>query len=471
MIKNRKQLYPVLNCLRHRQVGFGVVVFVCLGLVAAGCASDTQDVAQPPTVGVVEPLSPDVSDSAPVDEATDVAVAKRLSPDFSDSVPVDEATIVAVAKPLYPDVSDNESWLVPSMPGMWIGHPNTEWNADAVPGVVVIEPPCVYLMHEYGKGVERVALELTYPEFRLDHVTETLWRNDTALVTGDRVITSGSFRVREDYLFWNRCTAQRWHYVDGLTPLNCNNPGTKWERSYCEDHEELFGGLSFSDCKNPATDELSGLCQQIEDATRIQDRGVPPPTDSFPLPELSGMFPYHPDLELELRRLIGIVHFREFDPVNSDRLPCVTVFPTASSTQQTALWGDTWQATEPNGYPLSVLLSLPFPQVRYDQTTKTLWNGDIGPIKSGDRVIIDPISQPNYYAARSYGRYKEYYEQLINGCGANAEVQVVDIQTVEQYCTNNTPSRHQDQCQQAIQLKQANANPLPYPPQPTEEPG
>ncbi|MCQ3812816.1 MAG: hypothetical protein KTU85_00140 [Acidimicrobiia bacterium] len=420
--------YPVSNCMRHRQVVFGVAVLVCLGLVAVGCEYDTQDVVAPAPVEVTEPS--------------------------------------------LPDTSDNQSWLVPSMPGMWIGHPNTDWNADAVPGVVVIEPPCVYVVEVAGDGeVERAALELTYPEFRLDHLTETLWYNDIALVTGDRVITNGPSPANDDYLFWNRCTAQNWNYVNGLTPLNCEQPGTKWERSYCEFHEEFFEGLSFSDCEYPASDELSGLCQQIEDATRIQDRGVPPPTDSLPLPELHDMFPYHPDLELELTRLIGVIHFREFHPADDGRQPCVTVFPTASSTQQTALWGDTWQATEPNGYPLSVMLRLPFPQVRYDQTTKTLWNGEIGPIKAGDRVIIDPISQPNYYAARSYGDHKEYYEKLIGGCGANAKVQVVDIQTVEHYCTNNTPPRHQNQCQQAIKLKQANTNPLPYPPQPTEEPG
>ncbi|MCQ3815278.1 MAG: hypothetical protein KTU85_12805, partial [Acidimicrobiia bacterium] len=290
--------YPVSNGMRRRQVGFGVSVFVCVVLFAAACAFDSEDVV----------------------ERSPVEVTASVSSDAQDIV---ERSSVEVAEFSLLDVSDNQSWLVPSMPGMWIGHENIQTEMEAVPGVVVIEPPCVYLMHEYGKGVERVALELTYPEFRLDHVTETLWYNDTALVTGDRVITNGSSQVGEDYLFWNSCTAQRRKFEHALTPLNCEQPGTKWERSYCEDHEELFEGLSFSDCENPATAELSGLCQQIEDATRIQDRGDPPPTDSLPLPELSGMFPYHPDLELELRRLIGIVHFREFDPVNSDRLPCV----------------------------------------------------------------------------------------------------------------------------------------------------
>ena len=254
--------YPVSNCMRHRQVVFGVAVFLCLVLVAVGCEYDTQDVVAPAPVEVTEPS--------------------------------------------LPDVSDNQSWLVPSMPGMWIGHPNVEGNADAVPGVVVIEPPCVYVVEVAGDGeVERAALELTYPEFRLDHLTETLWYNDIALVTGDRVITNGPSPANDDYLFWNRCTAQNWNYVNGLTPLNCEKPGTKWERSYCEFHEEFFEGLSFSDCETPASDELSGLCQQIENATRIQDRGVPPPADSLPLPELHDMFPYHPDLELELTRLIG----------------------------------------------------------------------------------------------------------------------------------------------------------------------
>jgi len=363
-------------------------------------------------------------------------------------------------------VSDNLSWLVPSLPGMWIDHPNTSGNFEGEPGVLVIEPPCVYLA--LGDG-ERVALELSYPEFRLDHVTETLWFNDTALVTGDRVYLNGSAVIGDDILFWNRCTAQRWNHTNLLTPLNCENPATTWERSDCEDHEELLEGLSFSDCENPASDELSDICQQIENATQNQDRGVPPPTTSFPVPEIHRMFPYHPNLELELTRLIGVIHFEKFDSTDNGDRVCVIVFPTASSTQQTALWGDTWQATEPNGYPLSVLLRLPFPQVRYDPRTRTLWNGEIGPIKAGDRVIIDPVSQPNYYSADAFGNHKEYYAKLVNNCEANAEVQVIDIQTVKEYCTNNTPPKHQEQCQQAMQLNQANKNKLTYPPKPTDQ--
>ncbi len=165
------------------------------------------------------------------------------------------------------------------------------------------------------------------------------------------------------------------------------------------------------------------------------------------------MHPHHPDMELEMAKLVGILKIEPAGLNDYERV-CAYLHPTASSTSQGVLWGDLWKHTGPDGRPLAVLLDLPYPQVRFDEDNRTLWNGDVGPMTTGDLIIADPLSPPDFNDT-GYGRPKQPHEALINvACDkANAKATVLDIQTVEHYCTHDTPARHQSQCEQAMNLR------------------
>jgi len=79
-----------------------------------------------------------------------------------------------------------------------------------------------------------------------------------------------------------------------------------------------------------------------------------------------------------------------------------------------------------DGLGRRIALSLSYPLVRLDEGTRTLWNGgipiahgdrDIGPIATGDRVIADPISLPDFND-NGYGNHKQPHKPVINDpCG------------------------------------------------------
>jgi hypothetical protein len=340
--------------------------------------------------------------------------------------------------------------------------PAEEWR-----GIVSIEPPCVYFHFDtdplYGGTMSgRLALSLPYPRVRFDESTQTLWSRDIPISHGDRVLTGGSDgsytvggkELHELHLFWDFCTAQGVGTVSGVRSVEwyCAQEPPDWPSA-----EQGWQRICVEDTRPWNQRDLleqQGLAPVVEPPSQSRGSGESSSVVELPPPPLHGAFPFHPDMELELGKLVGILLI-EPAPRNKDtERECVYLYPTAASAQQTVLWGDTWKYTGPDGQPLAVRLDLPYPLVRFDENAWTLWNGDIGPMTTGDRVIVDPIAPPDFND-NGYDNHKQPHETLINvACNkANAKATVLDIQPVEHYCTNEPPSRHQRQCEQAMSLR------------------
>ncbi|WP_420434654.1 hypothetical protein [Candidatus Poriferisocius sp.] len=376
------------------------------------------------------------------------------------------------------DLWDGVGWPRPPLAGMRVDYPERMGPSSFfLHGIVSIEPPCAYLTNfSAGFGDDslaiwegrRLALSLLYPEVRFDEDNQTLWNpelwddyDDIPIAHGDRVIVSsdpllediGDKEPHELHLFWNACPAHGiaspWGFWTSVEWLCSNRPpewvwhqGQELERICVEDtrpwnQRDLL--------------EQQGLAPAAEAPAQRLGPGDPPPVAELPPPPLFDMHPYHPDMELELSTLVGIVSIESVPPNYDLEQKCVYLYPTAASAPQSALWGDSWKHTGPDGQPLPVRLDLPYPQVRFDDETWTLWNGDIGPITTGDRVIADPISPPDFHTDGYNTRAKQPHEPQIHPCRkAGASATVLDIQTVEHYCTHDTPARHQNQCEQAM---------------------
>ena len=373
---------------------------------------------------------------------------------------------------------DGEDWQRPPLAGMWLDHPERMSPTHGwFHAVISIEPSCVYLTNVSREFEDdssakwegrRLALSLRYPEVRFDEDNQTLWNPlwdyDIPVSHGDRVIVSsdplfetiGDKEPHELHLFWDVCSAHAVARPEGLwTSVEwlCSNKPAMWvwhegqelERICVEDtrpwnQRDLLEQQDFAPAGDPPA---AG-----------RDSGGPPAVTELPPPPLHGMHPYHPDMELDLAKLVGILSIEPAGPNFDSERECAYLYITAASAPQTALWGDTWKHTGPDGRPLAVLLDLPYPQVRFDEDAWALWNGDIGPMATGDRVIVDPISPPDFNDT-GYGSPKQPHETLINvACEkANARVTVLDIQPVEHYCTHGPPVRHQSQCEQAMSLR------------------
>ena len=366
-------------------------------------------------------------------------------------------------------------WARPPLAGMWVDHPErSSPTHDWLYATVAIEPPCVYLTNisqelgydslEEWEG-RRLVFSLRYPEVRFDESTQTLWNPwrediDIPIAHGDRVIVSsdpfdetiGGKDPNETHLFWHTCAghalaepAGTWTSVEWL----CSNKvpgwvfhdGQKRQRLCVEDtrpwnQRDLLERQGFVPAGGPTA--------------AIDGPGDPPPEAGLAPPQFFGMHPFHPDMELELSKLVGVLSIEPAGRNDYERV-CAYLYPTAAVASRSVLWGDVWKHTGPDGQPLGVRLDLPYPQVRYDADTGTLWNGDIGPMATGDRVIADPVGPPDFND-NGYGSPKQPHEPVINDpCNkAYARAEVLDIQTVERYCTHNTPARHQTQCDQAM---------------------
>ena len=370
------------------------------------------------------------------------------------------------------------------MAGMWVDHPERMSPTHGwLHGVLSIEPPCAYLTNVSAEFVSdslakwegrRLALALRYPEVRFDEGSLTLWNPlwgyDIPISHGDRVIVSsdplletiGDKELHELHLFWDVCPAHAFARPEGLwTSVEwlCLNRPSKW---VWHEGKEL-DRMCLDDTRPWNQRELleqQGLAPVVEPSAAGGDSGEPPPVSELGTPPFLGMHPYHPDREMELSKLVGILSIEPAPPNYDLERKCVYLYPTAASAQQTPLWGDTWKYTGPYGQPLAVRLDLPYPQVRFDEDTWTLWNGDIGPITTGDRVIADPISPPDFHTDGYNNRAKQPHEPQIHSCiRAGASATVLDIQPVEHYCTHDPPARHQSQCEQAMSLRdQAQSN-------------
>lgn len=386
------------------------------------------------------------------------------------------------SKTEYPDadLGDDPDWPRPPLAGMWVDYPLREivlWTL-VLHGIVSIEPPCAYLTNVSYVGTEgslidpgaewegrRLALSLLYPDVRFDESTQTLWtpvwEYDVPISHGDRVIvdsdplreTIGDKEPHELHLFWDACPAHAvaipegsWTSVEWL----CTNRPTKWlwyegeqlER-ICEEDTRPWNQRELL--------EQQGLASAGEPPAPGRGPGEPPAVTELMSPPFFDMHPYHPDMELELSKLVGILSIESAPPNYGLDLKCVYLYPTAASTPQSVLWGDLWKHTGPDGQPLAIWLELPYPQVRFDEETWTLWNGDIGPMTTGDRIIADPISPPDFHTDGYNTRAKQPHEPQIHPCRkAGASAAVLDIQPVEHYCTHDPPARHRGQCEQAM---------------------
>ena len=425
------------------------IAMVCLALVAA-CSSGQQAAPEPPTTA----------------SATAENVLNAMGPPSS--------------------VVD---WVRPPLAGMRVDHPEEMSGTDGwLYATVSIEPPCAYLTDVSEElGVEsqaewegrRLALTLSYPKVRFDKRTQTLWNPwlgevDIPIAHGDRVIVSsdplyetiGDKEPHEMHLFWDACAAHAlaapgtfWTSVEWL----CSDkvPGWVWHQGrdrerVCVDDTRPWNqrGLLEEQGHAPAGEPLvSG-----------GDPGGPPPTAELAPPPFLGMYPYHPDMELELSKLVGILSIKPAPATYDLERKCVYLYPTAATASQTVLWGDTWKHTGPDGQPLAVRLDLPYPQVRFDEDTGALWNGDIGPMATGDRVIADPIGPPDFHTDGYNTRAKQPHEPQLGPCDkAGASAEILDIQPVEHYCTHNPPARHHPQCEQAMDQHNQTQNHLTLP--------
>ena len=378
---------------------------------------------------------------------------------------------------------------------MYLGHPEDfgqteEW----LHAVLSIEPPCAFLtnvsyladvlypanvLEELGYDSlanwegRRLALSLPYPQTRLDESDQTLWMiwpirskqwsYDIPIAHGDRVIaaptvnfdTIGGKEPQELHLFWGLCPAHAVAAESSFASVEwlCSNKPPQWVWHEGQELERIC----VEDTRPWNQRDLleqQGIASVGEPPVVGIDPGEPPPVAELPPPPLHGAYPFHPDMELEVAKLVGILLIEPLPRTYFSERECVYLYPTAASASQGVLWGNSWKHIGPDGRPLAVRLDLPYPQVRFDEDAWTLWNGDIGPMTTGDRVIVDPVAPPDFNTTLSQSRNKQPHESLTGVCGkANARATVLDIQPVEHYCTHNTPARHKGQCEQAMSLR------------------
>lgn len=423
------------------------VVLVCLAVVVAGCSPGSQAGVEQPVVTRTTTAQPETSGADRPTEASGMGLQ-----DGSRGV--------------------SKDWPRPPFAGMYAYHPQMMFHLEEWQGIVSIEPPCVYLIFDPDSFLAdgerlRLALSLPYPKVRFDEDTQTLWSGDIPIAHGDRVLTGGNeiFQTVEGkepdemHLFWDVCTAHWVGIVSGMESV-------EW---YCaRDLSKLGWGPEQNQHRKCVEDtrprnqrellERQGLAPVTEPPATGREPGEPPPVAELDPPPFLGMHPYLSDMELEVAKLVGVL---TIEPARQDdySLMCAYLYPIAASAQQTPLWGDSWKYTGPEGQPLAVRLDLPYPQVRFDEDAATLWNGDIGPMSIGDRVIVDPLVPPDFND-NGYDNHKQPHEPQIHPCRrAGASATVLDIQPVEYYCTHDPPARHQGQCEQAMsQRGQAQSN-------------
>ncbi|MCY4163065.1 MAG: hypothetical protein OXE93_02430 [bacterium] len=419
--------------MRSKFVGF-VVVFMCFVLVGVGCSSGESANTEP--------------------EAGDKAVPLLGGETSRGS-----------------GLVDVESLPRPPLAGMYAHHSELLFLLEGFSGVVSIEPPCVYLVFDsdpsrelLGGELERLAISLPYPQVRFDEKTHTLWNGDVPISHGDRVLTGGgrgSYMIggkepHELYLFWDACPAHGTIIVPGLesVPLYCMQDFSdrflvdrermeKRQQEVCVEDTRPWNQRDWL--------EQQGIGVGVEPPVEGRGFGEPPEVVDLVSPAFLDMHAYHPDMELEVAKLVGVLSVELAGYNDYERL-CAYLYPTVASDSHEVLWGDSWRHTGPDGEPLAINLELPYPQVWFDEANWSLWNGGIGPMATGVRVIVDPLTPPNF-SDKGNGDYKQPHETILSShCSkkAHATVTVLDIQPVEHYCANNPSARHRSQCEHAM---------------------
>ncbi len=379
-------------------------------------------------------------------------------------------------------------WPRPPFAGMRFIHPEDMFTDDEkwIYATVSIEPPCVYLTNvtDIMPDISRVswegrrlALSLLYPDIRFDESTHTLrnprWgKYDIPISHGDRVIvgsrsydeTVGGKEPGDLHLFWDACAAHAFAQPVGLwTSLEwlCVNRPSGWVWHLGNELVRMCN--EDTPWNQRELLEEQGIVVDVESFDLDREPGELPPEVELAWPPFYDMYLYHPDLELELYKLVGVLSVEPAPQNYSSESRCAYLYPTVASSPKSVLWGDSWKHVGSDGQPLAISLELPYPQVRFDEENQALWNGDIGPMVNGDRVIVDPVALPDFND-NGFGRYKHHLDTLGGFCSkANASATVLDIKPVAHYCTNNPPIRHRPQCDYALNPDTQTQNQLTLP--------
>ncbi|MCY4458539.1 MAG: hypothetical protein OXB90_11440 [Acidimicrobiaceae bacterium] len=429
-------------------------VLICIVVLGSACTSTTHNPTQQPLV------------SQTTTTAAHVVVATSTSTSLVDKRSATAATFVEPEAVKVIDV-ERQGWPLPSFAGMYPPHPedgetpDPSWDLGST-GVLSIEPPCVYVTLQNAlrynveggvvdDGPYRIALSLPYPLVRLDDNGETLWFGNTPFVTGEWVsmtqhllhkptnpyiiLIRGSqylsnvvktrntayvdFAPRHSLQFSNRCAADGFLRVGSLNRVDCAQPmerdATYVEERWCDTRDAVIkrGLIPIAD---PPTGDLS--------APLLADL-APPPFDY--------MFAYHPDLESEVSELMGeptettgifAIGSPSQDDYETER-ECVYLYVARDPTTSR---GDQKQHDNANGKPLAIRLDMPYPQIRYDPNTQTIWNNDVGPISLGDRAKIKTVNAPDFNI-----NGKQPHETIGGLCpNSNTYAKVIDIQPANQ---------------------------------------
>ena len=259
----------------------------------------------------------------------------------SDSTMKDVAQAVPTASPALQPVQTTlpENVIVPDVfASMWDYNEEEPFHNAAAQGILLIEGPCVYIIHDHiiydypwipppsedPPDPIRIFLKLPRDQTSYDPDTETIWVHDQGPMTsGDRVVAGGGGVSQSPP---DVCPADRVFTASNMSPKEC----------------------------------LSWLSPE-------QQTGCKPPGPDDPL---AGMWDYDPALPSYAPAAEGVLWIEG---------PCVYVI-------DDFMWLVPGVPLEELPDPVRVFVNLPRAQTSYDPNTETIQVHDQGPIASGDRV-------------------------------------------------------------------------------------
>ena len=316
-------------------VARGGVVLVAAVMLVAGCSGD--DGPQP-----IEPF--DESDQ-PVSSEPGVESDHSAEPELSkDALPAEFA-------------------------GLYVWDPEAGSHTAPGSGVLVIEPPCVYIneIDSAGQTIRmpdgqllRTLVRLPRALVRFDADANSIWvRDEGPMTTGDGVTLGGGYGLQAfgRRLFEEDCSANAGFTASSMTPGLDHMLSPGWDDPSTGPREltNMFdwdpeGG--YYDASLPGTLEIVPACTYLTDDLFV------------------GCVAIEPDPEMEPR--------------------CVYV--TSDDDGEAVLTtddGDDGEAVlTTDGSPVRTLVRLPRLLTRYDPDTGELWVGDHGPMVSGEAVIV-----------------------------------------------------------------------------------
>ena len=154
---------------------------------------------------------------------------------------------------------------------------------------------------------------------------------------------------------------------------------------------------------------------------KLSGTGPPPGVGDWVRPPLAGMYASHPEMGFTAEEWHGIV---SIEP------PCV--YFTFDS-----------DYLLPDGQRDRVALSLPYPETRFEESTQTLWSGDV-PIRHGDRVLTGG----NEGSFTIGGKARHELHLFWDVCAAHGRATTYGLESLEWYCARDlsnvgwTPAVH-----------------------------